>query len=151
LPFSIPLEIDNNTVQKEREGVYLVSMKITYNDDLRVPHELIVNKKVNLELKHKPSSTEAQNLGFISGTDLGLKGLTIITITAIAAIIIVLVFIIKRIQKKRRLKSKLEELSGSRNMDLFSSKNSITSNDRERIFRDVKLDRKEEEGSDKTL
>ena len=151
LPFSIPLEIDNNTVQKEREGAYLVSMKITYNDDLRVPHELIVNKKVNLELKQKPSGTDTQNLGSISGIDLGLKGLIIITITAIAAIIIVLVFIIKRIQKKRRLKSRLDELSGSRNMDLFSSKNSITSNDRERISKDIKFDRKEEEGSDKTL
>jgi hypothetical protein len=151
LPFSIPLEIDNNTVQKEREGVYLVSLKITYNDDLRVPHELIVNKKVNLELKQKPPGTEAQNLGFIFGTDQGLKSLIIITIIAIAAIIIALVFIIKRIQKKRRLKSRLDELSGSRNMDLFSSKNSITSNDRERISKDIKFDRKEEEGSDKTL
>jgi uncharacterized membrane protein len=118
---------------------------------LRVPHELIVNKKVNLELKQKPSGTDTQNLGSISGIDLGLKGLVIITITAIAAIIIVLVFIIKRIQKKRRLKSRLDELSGSRNMDLFSSKNSITSNDRERISKDIKFDRKEEEGSDKTL
>ena len=85
MPFSIPLEIDNNTVSKEGEGIYLVSMKITYNDDLRVPHELIVNKEVNLELKHNPSGNEAQNLDFIFGTHLGLIGIIIITITAIAA------------------------------------------------------------------
>lgn len=151
LPFSIPLEIDNNTVSKEGEGIYLVSMKITYNDDLRVPHELIVNKEVNLELKHNPSGNEAQNPDFIFGTHLGLIGIIIITITAIAAIIIALIFIIKRMEKKRRLKSKLYELSSSRNMDVFSSNNSITSNNRERILKDIKDDRNEEEGSDKTL
>ena len=36
-------------------------------------------------------------------------------------------------------------------MDVFSSNNSITSNNRERILKDIKDDRNEEEGSDKTL
>jgi hypothetical protein len=42
LPFSIPLAIDNNTAP----GVYPVSLKITYNDDLRNSYSVIRNGTV---------------------------------------------------------------------------------------------------------
>ncbi|MGB8172549.1 MAG: hypothetical protein WCF01_07980, partial [Nitrososphaeraceae archaeon] len=44
LPFSIPLELKNNS----SPGRYPISLRITYSDDLRADHALIINSSVDL-------------------------------------------------------------------------------------------------------
>src|SRR5918994_5580713 len=45
LPFSIPLTIDNST----KAGTYPVFLKVSYRDNLRIPHELTINGSVDYE------------------------------------------------------------------------------------------------------
>ena len=157
LPFSIPLELDNSTITKGHQQVYSVLLKITYNDDLRIPHQVIVNKTVSLEPKEGPSTNQPRTLTLDFGIGLGLEGIIVITTAIAAVIIIATVFIIiirrRRRARKERLKSRVYELDGNKNIDLFSQNDTITPNDKEGVSKDVKEDREEEEeeGSDKKL
>ena len=45
LPFSIPIEIKSGT----EKGKYLTNLKISYKDDLRTEHDLILNQTVNFK------------------------------------------------------------------------------------------------------
>src|SRR5918999_1876428 len=50
LPFNIPLQItQQNTGQEVTLNGYPISLRITYSDELRNTHELIVDKTINLE------------------------------------------------------------------------------------------------------
>ena len=53
LPFSIPLNIEKEVP----EGTYPVSINVTYTDNLRNPHELVLNGSVN----YIPESAESSN------------------------------------------------------------------------------------------
>ena len=62
LPFSIPLELENNS----SPGQYPISLRITYSDDLRVNHALIINSSVDVTKPRQRSGDNGnQNQGFL--------------------------------------------------------------------------------------
>ena len=123
LPFSIPLVSNDNTIMTAPSGVYPVILKITYSDDLKIPHQFIdTNQTVSLV-------TSSQSAERQRGTDsgLGLFGVilngggrggsgnsinAIIILAAIAAAIIIAALYIRR----RRSRSKLSKLQASKAM-----------------------------------
>jgi hypothetical protein len=109
LPFSMPLNIDNRTLSTIQPGIYPITLKITYSDDLKISHVLLVNSSVDFEPKHAQSSNGA------GGSGGALSGFGIIVIAAIAAVIVFL-FV-----RRRRSKSKRTKLQSSKDVDPFLS------------------------------
>ena len=107
LPFSMPLNIDNRTLSTIHPGIYPITLKITYSDDLKISHVLLVNSSVDFEPKHAQSSNGA------GGSGGGLSGFGIFVIAAIAAVIVFL-FV-----RRRRSKSKRTKLQSSKDVDPF--------------------------------
>jgi hypothetical protein len=89
LPFSIPLAMNNNT----SSGVYPVSLKVTYSDDLRNSYTVINNGTVEF-ISPVPTTNKGQ--GFLGNYD----SLLILIIFAIVGIVSVLVF--RRLRSKRK-------------------------------------------------
>ena len=109
LPFSIPLNVDNGI----SPGTYPVSLKVTYSDDLKNTHELILNKILNVKPQHRQQRTNDQGLTIfgIGGSSnsrgagdsriFGIPLLVIIIIAIIAAVAIALILIIRRRRRSR--------------------------------------------------
>ena len=100
LPISIPVEIPNGT----KAGDYPVFMKVSYKDNLRDNHELIVNGTV--EYTPEVDESAAGSGGFFG---IGISSQTVLLVVAAFAIVVILL-IIRTIRKKRRTK-KLRSLS----------------------------------------
>src|ERR671933_1238230 len=123
LPFSIPLVSNDNTIMTAPSGVYPVILKITYSDDLKIPHQFIDNNQT-VSLVSSSQSAERQRgadggLGafgaILNGGGRGGSGNainTIIILAAIAAAIVIAVLYIRR----RRSRSKLSKLQASKAM-----------------------------------
>jgi hypothetical protein len=97
LPFSIPLELKNNS----SPGRYPISLRITYSDDLRADHALIINSSVDLTRPRQRSGDNGdQNQGIlgiligkqnslqIGGISLPIPLLLIIVAVALALLIL---------------------------------------------------------------
>ena len=90
LPINIPLKIPNNTVA----GDYPVSIEVSYQDNLRNDHDLIVNGTVNYS---PPDDNSSDNNGLLFGFMNPLMLLVIILVIGVIAYLIV-----KRIRKKKK-------------------------------------------------
>ena len=108
LPFSMPLNIDNRTMSTIQPGIYPITLKITYSDDLKISHVLLVNSSIDFEPKHAQSSNGA------GGSGGGLSGFGVVIIVAAIAAVIVFLFV-----RRRRSKSKRTKLQSSKDVDPF--------------------------------
>src|SRR5919107_738358 len=106
LPFSIPLTIENST----KAGTYPVFLKVSYRDNLRIPHELTINGSVDYE-PIQQTNNGGQNIfgiGSISNDDRNTPA--ILPILAVIAIGVIVASIV--VLRKRRSKSKLSRILG---------------------------------------
>jgi hypothetical protein len=109
LPFSIPLTIDNST----KAGTYPVFLKVSYRDNLRIPHELTINGSVDYD-PIQQTNNEGQNIFGIGSTTINDRNTpAIIPILAIIAIGVIIASIV--VLRKRRSKSKLSRILGINN------------------------------------
>jgi hypothetical protein len=116
LPFSIPLAIgtnDDNGSSGSRSsslaaGNYPISLRITYSDELRNTHQVILNRTVS----YSPPQQEeaAPNQGFLgfgspttdeSGTTNSVLPLVFIFLTIAAAAVVIVIVMRRRSRKKR--------------------------------------------------
>ncbi|MGA9318215.1 MAG: hypothetical protein WBV84_09165 [Nitrososphaeraceae archaeon] len=96
LPFSIPLSIDSDLPS----GDYPVSLNVTYSDNLRMVHELLLNDTVVYEGQPSTSSNNDSNndaFAFVNGFS-GIFPMVIIVII----VIIVGLFLIRRRHKRKK-------------------------------------------------
>ena len=117
LPFSIPLAIGNNdnngSSGSSRSGSlaagnYPVSLRITYSDELRNTHQVILNRTVSYS---PPQQAEAApNQGFLglgspttdgSGTTNSVLPLVFIFLIVVAAAVVIVILMRRRSRKKR--------------------------------------------------
>jgi hypothetical protein len=118
LPFSIPLAIGNNDGNggsgSSRSGSlaagnYPVSLRITYSDELRNTHQVILNRTVSYS---PPQQAEAApNQGFLgfgsstttdgSGTTSSVLPLVFIFLIVVAAAVVIIMVMRRRSRKKR--------------------------------------------------
>jgi hypothetical protein len=113
LPFSIPLAIGTNDDNGSRSsslaaGNYPISLRITYSDELRNTHQVILNRTVS----YSPPQQEeaAPNQGFLgfgspttdeSGTTNSVLPLVFIFLTIAAAAVVIVIVMRRRSRKKR--------------------------------------------------
>lgn len=97
LPVSIPLKIPNNT----SSGSYPVFIKISYNDNLRNDHQIIVNGTVI-------HSSQIENSSNDSGLIFGLFSPVILGVLLLAMVIIIISFLIVRRFRKKKKYQKVE-------------------------------------------
>jgi hypothetical protein len=105
LPFSIPIDIKLNA----EKGEYITSLKITYKDDLRTEHNLILNETVNYEAINDEQTNNGGNTNTnILGFTISHPVTTLIIIFILAGmIVVVIIFIVFSIKKRKDKKSKL--------------------------------------------
>ena len=96
LPFSIPLSIDSDLPA----GDYPVSLNVTYSDNLRMVHELLLNDTVVYEGQPSTSSNNDGNNGAFTFVN-GFSGIFPIVIIIIIVIIVGLLLIRRRNKRKR--------------------------------------------------
>lgn len=119
LPFSIPLNIDKGLPK----GTYPVSIRVTYADNLRNTHELVLNGTVNYTPKSTDSTTESG--GFLGSGELSSS---IVPVVIILAIISILAIVVRRRRKGRKGKT---FNSNNADLELFDDKSSSADNKRE--------------------
>jgi phosphotransferase system glucose/maltose/N-acetylglucosamine-specific IIC component len=109
LPFSIPLTIGDSGGSTIGAGNYPVSLRITYSDELRNTHEVILNNTVSYN--PPPQQEEAPNQGFLgfgsttadeSTTSSSLPLLPII-VAAIAAAAFVIIIVRRRRSRRKKI------------------------------------------------
>lgn len=96
LPFSIPLSIDSESPA----GNYPVSLNVTYSDNLRIVHELLLNDTVVYEGQPSASSNSNSNNAAFT-LENGLSSIFPIVIIIIVVIAIGLFLIRRRIKRKK--------------------------------------------------
>jgi hypothetical protein len=103
LPFSIPLELKNNS----SPGRYQISLRITYSDDLRADHALIINSSVDLTRPRQRSGDNGdQNqgiLGILIGKQNSLKIGGISLPIPLLLIIVAIALALLILRRRRRL------------------------------------------------
>ncbi|HEY7109668.1 MAG TPA: hypothetical protein VH415_09590 [Nitrososphaeraceae archaeon] len=101
LPFSIPLNFQNNS----SPGKYPVSLKITYSDDLRANHELVINDTVDFSQRGGRNRGDSNNdegiMGIMLGDSYSLKFGGVSIPLLIIIIIIAILLIALRIYRRR--------------------------------------------------
>jgi hypothetical protein len=112
LPFSIPLAIginDNNgNTSSLAAGNYPLSLRITYSDELRNTHAVILNRTVSYSPPQQEENTTS-NQGFIgfgssteeSGTTTSVLPLVLIFAGAVAAAVVIIIVIRRRSRTKK--------------------------------------------------
>ena len=104
LPFSIPINITKNTPK----GAYPVSIKVSYQDNLRNAHELILNQTVNYEPTVQDSVNKNQSI-------FGIDKMVILSVASLAIVLVViLIFLLRR---RRRRKERLSQDAGNSTTD----------------------------------
>jgi hypothetical protein len=122
LPFSIPLTSNNKTITAP-PGNYPVALKISYSDDLKIPHQFVdTNETVTFQSPSQSGGRERGSGGFggfgtiLTGGQRGGAGNNISGIIMIgvivAAIAIAALYIIRR-----RSRSKISRLQASKMME----------------------------------
>jgi hypothetical protein len=96
LPFSVPLSIDSDLPASD----YPVSLNVTYSDNLRMVHELLLNDTVVYEGQPSTSSNNDGNNGAFTFVN-GFSGIFPIVIIIIIVIIVGLLLIRRRNKRKR--------------------------------------------------
>ncbi len=108
LPFSIPIDIKSNT----ENGKYMTNLKISYKDDLRTEHDLVLNETVYyepLELDQTKASDKKSSNSILGFTIPNLMTpIIVIFILSILIIITIIIFIFTS-KKRKNKKSKLYE------------------------------------------
>jgi len=123
LPFSIPINMDNKTLATIKPGIHPIALKITYSDDLKIPHQLIVNSSID----YQPSQSQTKGGGSHGGVGLfGFKIGNMISFPAIiviiAIVVILLLLFVRRIRSRRsrkRSKSQVSTIEEGKDMELF--------------------------------
>lgn len=89
LPFSIPLAINNNT----SSGIYPVSLKVTYSDDLRNSYTIINNGTVEFV---SPVTTSNKGQGILGNYD------TLLIVVILAIIGTIAFIVVRRFKSKKK-------------------------------------------------
>ena len=115
LPFSIPLAIGTNDDNSSSSsslaaGNYPVSLRITYSDELRNTHQVILNETVSYSPPQQEEAAPNQGfLGFGSSTTADESGTTnsalplVLIFAAIAAAAIVIAIVMRRRSRTKKI------------------------------------------------
>jgi hypothetical protein len=115
LPFSIPINVDNKTLATIPPGPHPITLKITYSDDLKIPHQLLVNSSVDLKTKQSQSNRAGNSDGGLFGFIIAGINNNMMFVIIVAAVIILAMVLIK----KRKSKSKKTKFNSSSDMESF--------------------------------
>lgn len=101
LPFSIPINIDNGTLSTIA-GAYPIVFKVTYSDDLKNIHQVLINSSVDFKSRPERSTTSSNNnelFGFIP-TSINGHMILLFFIVAIVIVVILVILLVRKIKSK---------------------------------------------------
>jgi hypothetical protein len=131
LPFSIPLDLDSELPA----GNYPINLNVTYSDNLRMVHELLLNDTVVYEGQQQSSAANNNDSNSASFTFLnGFSGILPMVIIIVIAIIVAL-FLIRRRTKKREEKKANTIITRVPTLSDSNTKSEVTNKDSD-IFLD---------------
>ena len=131
LPFSIPLDLDSELPA----GNYPINLNVTYSDNLRMVHELLLNDTVVYEGQQQSSAANNNDSNSASFTFLnGFSGILPMVIIIVIAIIVAL-FLIRRRTKKREEKKANTIITRAPTLSDSNTKSEVTNKDSD-IFLD---------------
>lgn len=124
LPFSIPLVSNDNTIITAPSGIYRVNLKISYSDDLKIPHQFIDNNQTVSLVASSQSPDRERGAGgglgvfgaILGGGVMGRSSSGISSIIILAAIAAAIVIATLYIIRRKRSRSKLRKLQASKTM-----------------------------------
>jgi hypothetical protein len=124
LPFSIPLVSNDNTIITAPSGIYRVILKISYSDDLKIPHQFIDNNQTVSLVASSQSPDRERGAGgglgvfgaILGGGVMGRSSSGISSIIILAAISAAIVIATLYIIRRKRSRSKLRKLQASKTM-----------------------------------
>jgi hypothetical protein len=130
LPFSIPLDLDSELPA----GNYPINLNVTYSDNLRMVHELLLNDTVVYEGQQSSAAnnndSNSASFTFLNGF-LGILPMVIVIVIAI----IVVLFLIRRRTKKREEKKANTIITRAPTLSDSNTKSEVTNKDSD-IFLD---------------
>src|ERR671918_297200 len=130
LPFSIPLDLDSDLPA----GNYPINLNVTYSDNLRMVHELLLNDTVVYEGQQSSaannSDSNSASFTFLNG----FSGILPMVIVIVIAIIVAL-FLIRRRTKKREEKKANTIITRAPTLSDSNMKSEVTNKDSD-IFLD---------------
>ena len=118
LPFSIPINLNNKTMATIKSGIYPIALKITYSDDLKIPHQLIVNSSIDYQPSQSQTKGGSHGDGGLFGIKIGNISGNISSANCIIAIIALAIILFIR-KRKRKAKSQVSTIENSKDMELF--------------------------------
>src|ERR671918_177418 len=131
LPFSIPLDLDSELPADN----YPINLNVTYSDNLRMVHELLLNDAVVYEGQQQSSAANNNDSNSASFTFLnGFSGILPMVIIIVIAIIVAL-FLIRRRTKKREEKKANTIITRAPTLSDSNMKSEVTNKDSD-IFLD---------------
>jgi hypothetical protein len=120
LPFSIPLDINRNAPA----GTFPVNLRVTYSDNLRNVHNLVLEETVEYEPLPSQSANNGggQNVNFINLLLVAVMDIPTMTATiAISAIAVWILLIRRRRKRKKAFSKKSIDNLENEGIDLFLS------------------------------
>jgi hypothetical protein len=115
LPFSIPINLDNKTISTVKAGPHPTIFNITYSDDLKITHEVLINSSLDFE----PKQFQINSAGGSSGGLIGFGVSDSLGKMLIPIFIIVIIVIVVYFLRKRKSKLNLAKLQKSKDVEDF--------------------------------
>jgi hypothetical protein len=120
LPFSIPINLNNKTLSTIKSGTYPIALKITYSDDLKILHQLVVNSSIDYQSSQSQTKGGSHGGGGLFGFKIGnISGNIIVPMAIIAIIALVIILFIRKRRRRRGTKSQVSTIENSKDMELF--------------------------------
>src|SRR5918994_450054 len=130
LPFSIPLDLDSDLPA----GNYPINLNVTYSDNLRMVHELLLNDTVVYEGQVSASNNNDSNSDAFTFAN-GFSGIFPMVIIIIIVIIVVLFLIRRRNKRKKEEKKSNTIITRAPTLSDSNTKSEVTNKDSD-IFLD---------------
>ena len=121
LPFSIPINQNNKTMCTQLNLVlYPIALKITYSDDLKILHQLVVNSSIDYQSSQSQTKGGSHGGGGLFGFKIGnISGNIIVPMAIIAIIALAIILFIRKRRRSRGAKSQVSTIENSKDMELF--------------------------------
>jgi hypothetical protein len=120
LPFSIPINLNNKTLSTIKSGTYPIALKITYSDDLKILHQLVVNSSIDYQSSQSQTKGGSHGGGGLFGFKIGnISGNIIVPMAIIAIIALAIILFIRKRRRRRGTKSQVSTIENSKDMELF--------------------------------
>ncbi len=94
-----------------KPGIHPIALKITYSDDLKIPHQLVVNSSIDYQPSQSQTKGGSHGGGGLFGFKIGsVSGNIIVPMAIIAIIALAIILFIRKRRRGERPNPKFQQL-----------------------------------------